>query len=203
MSYPDFVALVTARVQSDDRPQTFQFVPLDYRAVAELNQAEAELEQAKMLANLNDRLNTKEDSPDPDPRMAGKPGLLAHANIAELQERVDDLMQRVINSTVCVVFKAPSSDRQAVLSAEAKALEQSPLQQAKVLALESFEHFEWDGQRIEELNSTHFSDLLSVMSQGEVYGISTPLTELSGGQPQLPKFVMESVSKRALNGTLR
>jgi hypothetical protein len=199
MTTPDFMAMLDQRVASDDRPTHLAPIAFDFRAIADLQLLEDELQQAEAEQRVADfQQRTIADKPG-DTRMAGN----VPSRVAELKARQGELIERIQESTCLAVFKAPTADQQAVLNTQSKAEGWEPPEQARRLIMLCFDHWEYRGEHVESMDSSALEKLLPRMTQGELYSLSTPLTEISGGEVALPKSALAFIKTRAPGGTRR
>lgn len=194
---PDFLSLLEQRVTEDTRPMHFQPIAFDFRALAELEVLEGELEEARRAQRV-DELNRRNGQPVGDQRMAG-----IVSPVATLEARQSELVEQVQRSTCLAVFQAPTADEQDKFNAQSKAENWGAPEQARRLIMISFHHWEYRGERLDYMGEAELEKLLPKLSQGELFSISTPLTHTSGGEVLLPKSALAFIKTRQLDGTQR
>jgi hypothetical protein len=124
------------------------------------------------------------------PRLNGDPR-------ARLEQQLVTLDQQIADSTVAVVFKALDADSMAAKAAGWERAKLKTLDQAKDLILVCFDRFDTD----EELSKDDLIDLVDTLTQGEVYGLSNILSNLSLGEIDIPKSVRQSVTTQRSGAT--
>lgn len=199
MTTPDFMALLEQRVSNDDRPIHLAPIVFDFRAIADLQMLEEELQQAEAEQRVIDFQRNHGDRPTGDTRMAGN----EQPRVDELKTRQQELVERIQGATCLAVFKAPTADQQAVMNARSKAEGWEAPEQARQLILLCFDHWEYQGQTLDSLDRVALETLLPKLTQGELYALSTPLTEISGGEVALPKSALAFIKTRAPGETRR
>lgn len=145
-----------------------------------------------------------EDLPEPaetpeggqKPRLNGDPRTRLERQLRELEEKIAE-------HTVLGVFKALSADGIAAKVAEWDQAEMPTLGKARALILECFEYFEDHGEPIPaaDLGKPDLADLLPALTQGETYGLSNTLTDMTSGDIDIPKSVRQSLAARKSDAT--
>lgn len=172
--------LLTARVSGDARPTfRYQFC-LDPEAYAEWEMARDELAEIP--------------APEVDSEGAAKTERLGGPR-SRLAREVAELEARVRAATVTGVFKALTPDGMgALLDRWDKEKIVGAPDRARSLIVECFVRFATDDGPVaeEDLGRADLEKLVGVLGQGELYGLSNRLTELTNSVLDLPKSVRPS-----------
>jgi hypothetical protein len=116
----------------------------------------------------------------------------------QLRNRVAELERRVAEASVVGVFKARTPDEMEAIIAAWDATKVPTPQRARELVLACLDHFEQGGIPVpaENFNADDLAQLLPRLSQGELYGVSTPLSNLTNSVLDLPKSVTQLAQTR-------
>lgn len=185
----DLRALIQDRKAKQSRPiirHTFSLAPELFADLGELRE-QHRLEQASQY---------DPDYTDPDPRM----GKTAARSLAE---QIRELEAGIEATSVVAVFKAPTRARQAEFNAMFQADDDDPNKVStadleSMMILDSFQTFERNREPIpaDELGKSDLVDLLDALSQGETTSIATKIASVSGGTPDIPLSVRQSLNSR-------
>jgi hypothetical protein len=185
----DLRALIQDRKAKQSRPiirHTFSLAPELFSDLGELRE-QARLEQSNQY---------DPDYTDPDPRM-GKP------KAKTLADQIRDLEAEIESTSVVAVFKAPTRARQAEFNAMFQADDDDPGKVSTsdletMMILDAFQTFERNREPIsaDELGKPDLIDLLEALSQGETTSIATKIASVSGGTPDIPLSVRQSLNSR-------
>lgn len=194
---PDFVKLVTQRVDNDARFIHRAPLSLEPNLYIELGQISDEIESLELeLDNEKNERELKvaidsEAAKDPDQRLARPRNADPRIGLLDgLRQQKADLEQRIGATSVMVVFQTLSMKAQQKLNADHDRRELGNIERGKELMAECYSHCEWGGEKIDELTKDHFLALLDVLGTGEILAIAGPLAAISGGSPNTPKSVL-------------
>lgn len=172
----DLQSLIADRKANEDRPIRKGSICLKPSLVGELRDLEAEYE----LVKPDEDAQTKT-------RYADRPEHL------DLADRVDAKQAEVDAASVVAVFKGLTQEHYEQLIRDHQ--ETSQVEFDPILALEGFDHWERDGKRIAGTRD-QFEELLTVMSRGEVAGLSRLVAEATNDTLDRPFSRRPSQSQR-------
>lgn len=185
---PDFATMLLGRVESNTR--LIYKAPISFKP--ELYYEHGQAVQAQLEWREEQKYRSDDGRPA-DPRLVPQ-GNPHEADVTRLEQEIKE-------SSALAVFVAPTSDEQEEFNGRTKGMES--LEKSRALMTQCFQRWEYEGEEITELTLDHLQALFPVLSQGETYSIGNTLATMSGGTPDIPKSVLESLKTRRPAATSR